>query len=73
MARKTAAEWRTEIKALDATIAELEATGASGVTGFGRSANYYTLGELRRQRVYLQRQLNLAVDPNSFLGSIAIT
>ena len=73
MARKTAAEWRTELNEIDAAIAELAKTGASGVTGFGRTVNYASLGELRRHRAYLQRRLNLAVDPNSAIGSITTT
>lgn len=57
----TIQELQERIEAIDAAMAGLEADGASATTAFGQSATFYPLASLRRQRDWLQRQLNQEV------------
>lgn len=61
-----------EIAAIDQAKASISATGASSVSGFGRSVSHFTLAQLEAQRAKLVTRRNALIDPNSIFGTVTI-
>ena len=65
----TIQDWQNRIDAVDETMANLAADGASAVSAFGQSSTSYPLGSLIRLRAFYCKQLNRLVAEEQGLDS----